>query len=216
MNLAAALALIADRFGLDADELCAYADEDTVGGFHPDERRSKWPGGSIWEVEGKVIYALARHKHPRLMLNLGGWKGCSTAHLMAALIENQFGTLGSVDLYPEPRVESWSRFEDRLTRFTTDGVKFVEAMPANEYDFCFEDMYHSYDQVVRVWSAFVAKAPPGSWMISHDSEHNPIPGDAAYNDGAVVRAAIESVVGDDYLSVLIEPSDCGLACWRKP
>ena len=89
------LAAIAADWGFDADALIAYADEDEIGGYP-----ERWPGGSLWSVEGQTLYALTRALKPARVVEFGTWQGCSGSHLAAALVANEHGTLVCVDPYP--------------------------------------------------------------------------------------------------------------------
>ena len=60
-DLERTLARMADNYGLDAQQLIAYAAEDEIGGW---TYLGYWPGGSIWAVEGKILYALIRAIQP--------------------------------------------------------------------------------------------------------------------------------------------------------
>jgi hypothetical protein len=48
----------------DPQELIGYAAEDTLGGYHWDERQRQFPSGSLWQVEGQMLYALVRWLKP--------------------------------------------------------------------------------------------------------------------------------------------------------
>src|SRR5688572_10960959 len=97
MNLSDALHALAEQLNLDADSLLAYANEDAVGGFHADAAQSKWQVGSIWGVEGQVLYALTRALKPQSIAEFGVNAGCSSTHFLSALEANGQGELHSID-----------------------------------------------------------------------------------------------------------------------
>lgn len=207
MNLDTALDTIADRFGLDARELIAYASEDTIGGYSFDPTQSKWPGGSIWAVDGQVLYALTRATKPALVVQLGGWRGCSTAHFAAALAANGKGRLISVDRYPEPAIDAANT---HVSYWTGDALDFLRDLKANTCALVYEDIGHGLVETRDVWTLAMQKVKKGGYVVSHDSEHT-----TGQDDGALVRAGIEAAGVSDYLSMLIEPGDCGLAIARR-
>lgn len=209
MDLNTALRQIAETYDLKADDLIAYAAEDTIGGYHADPNQSKWHIGSVWGVDGQVIYALIRATKPRFLLNLGVLYGCSLTHTMAAVRKN---------MDENPRYRAVVTGVDLNTpAFLPDGAEFLgmnaleyieTAMPENKVDFLFEDFMHGIDSVRRVWQAFHAKARKNAFIISHDATH--------YLAGKDVRLGIVASGVLDPLILAIEPSDCGLAVWRKP
>src|SRR5947209_4711129 len=95
-----ALATLAAQLGLDPQALIAYAAEDHIGGFNMDVNRRRWAPGSIWEVEGKVLYALVRALKPAHVVEIGTWFGCGASHILEALAMNKKGKLTSIDTDP--------------------------------------------------------------------------------------------------------------------
>lgn len=203
MNLDAALSTIADRFGLDAAELQRYAAEDTIGGYSPNTVERKWDTGSIFGVEGQVLYALIRATKPHLALNLGGWRGCSTAHMASALAADGSGKLITVDLSPQPEQTDY----DNIEYITGDAVDYMAKLAKNKVDLVFEDIGHSEAETRAVWETVLTKGRKGAWIISHDNLH-PLA-------GKVVTDGIRAAGVSDALALLIEPSDCGLAIYHK-
>src|SRR3990167_10454525 len=95
MHLHSALEQIASAYSLDANALIAYAAEDLETGW--DHGEGEWPTGSIWQVEGQVLYALVRALKPARVLELGTWYGCSATHILQALEANGYGALLVLD-----------------------------------------------------------------------------------------------------------------------
>jgi predicted O-methyltransferase YrrM len=198
MNLNQTLTQIAKDFGLNANELIAYADEDqSIGGYHPDPRFQKFAAGAVWEVEGQILYALIRAVQPDNMLELGSFSGCSSQHMKSAMFANG----GDPSKY--------------YTCVSVDGAHGAVVMDAamflretdEAYGLIFEDTTHSRENLFAVWQAGVPKLQPGGFMVSHDALH--------FREGVHVRAGIEDA-GIEAKYYLTEPSDCGLAIWRKP
>lgn len=212
MSLPNALAKIAARFDLPSDDLTAYATEDDHTGW--DQGAGDWPTGSLWRVEGQVLYALIRALKPATVLELGTWHGCSATHMLAALARNgHAATLTSVDnnievtgqpsvigeMIPDPLRERWQSVHDDILHFvtTTDQT----------YDFIFEDGFHDTPQVTAVWQAAQRLLNPGGFIVSHDAMH--------FIVGEGIRAGIAAAGVDDVLCLDVKPSDCGLAVWKK-
>jgi predicted O-methyltransferase YrrM len=80
---------------LDRGAFGRFAREDRHGGW--DHGAGTFPKGSIWRVEGQVLYALVRALRPRYVADLGTHAGASATHLVAAVEANRFGRLVSVD-----------------------------------------------------------------------------------------------------------------------
>lgn len=199
--LDAAIATIAAQVGVDAAALIAYAAEDTIGGY-PD----RWPTGSLWAVEGQVLYALTRALRPQWVVELGVHVGCSTTHLRSAVQRNGTGRVTSVD--------QWSGagrdIPAPLARFGAlvfeEATAWLRTVPDQSIDLLFEDCIHSESEVRDIWQLARQKCKPGALIVSHDSEHG--------DDGVQVRAGVKAAGFDNPLSLLIRPSDCGLIMAR--
>ena len=202
MNLKQALKRIADEFELNADELYEFALEDKIGGYHPDPRLSKWTIGSIWEVEGQILYALVRALKPKNVLEVGSFMGASTSHIAEALLTNGTGKLICVDI--NHQMVNGKRYKGIIEQVTSD--LFDYKFPARKFDFVYEDANHDVEQVAHVWGQFKSKGKKNAMIVSHDAMHHVV--------GKAVREGIEEVT-DEYLKLLVQPSDCGLAVWRK-
>lgn len=209
MNLYDALTQVAQTYDLDTEDLQNFATMDTVGGYHSDPVQARWTIGSIWHVEGQILYALIRATKPKFVVNLGVFHGCSTAHIMAAVTAIQADDpkykpiVVAVDLYHPQSVPDGVEF------IGMDAVEYVETqMPTKKVDLLFEDLDHGIVSVKRVWTAFQEKAKKGALILSHDATH--------YLVGKDIRFGIEASGVTDPLVLDIEPSDCGVAVWRKP
>lgn len=209
-----ALDNIATAFDLDTDELIKYADEDSYGGYHPNG--GTFPIGSMWEVEGKVLSALVRAIKPRNILELGTSRGCSATHFLEAMRYNendchldcvdngsQVATIG--DLIPP-------RFAGNYEIHNMDMAQIIASAPDASYDLILEDGMHEPGQVEMVWRAAYRLLRPGGVILSHDAEHFIV--GAAVREG-IARAGYFGAV-PPARTVLIAPSDCGYAYWRKP
>jgi len=201
LNLHETLTRIAEDFNLNADELIAYAEEDTLDNAY-DGNPDTSPMGSVFGAEAKTLYALVRALKPQTLLELGSFRGVSASHIALALQANGSGVLVCVDM--KRRMDL---FPESLTPFIAfferDGLEFV-SQSSNEWDFVFEDMGHETDQVAHVWTNI--RISKGGFLLSHDVCHAGV--------GKKVEAGIMQS-GKGAFAYLTEPSDCGFAIWRN-
>lgn len=213
MHLSDALHAIADQLQLNAEELITYAAEDEIGGW-PDLR---WPGGALWSVEGKTLYAITRALQPQHILECGTREGCSATHLLTALKANGSGHLTSVDLCSIEDI-SGAGFgglvpEELRDRWTFHAPMSAETLLDSDdtpFSLVFEDTDHTFVTTMSILARLVNR-PSVQVVISHDIVH-------PYATEAV-RAAWTQVFGEegkDWRAYHIAPSDCGLAIWRRP
>jgi len=202
MNLNEVLHDIAAKFNLSADDLIAYATEDNIGGW--DNGNGGWEIGSLWSVEGKVLYALIRALKPAKVLELGTHTGCSASHIAAALIKNESGKLTCVDANENAGANIPDELRSVITFKAQDALEYV-SKSRTKWDFVYEDLMHTTEQVSHVWSS--AKLSKNGVLVSHDAMH--------YVVGKAVRQGIAES-GKDPAYYLIDPADCGLAIWQNP
>lgn len=215
VSLDVALDNIATAFDLDTDELIEYAALDPWGGYHA-EKDDGFPIGSMWRVEGNVIYALVRALKPARVLETGTSRGCSATHILQALWDNgRDGFLDCVDngyqvAIPGDMIPA--KFKDLYQIHKRDMMEFLDEVPDHTYDFYLEDALHNTDQVEKAWRSAYRILRPGGMMLSHDAEH--------FIVGERVRAGIAQAgyfgLPNPARTVLIAPSDCGFGYWRKP
>lgn len=207
MEFVTALTLIADQLSLDPYTLETYALEDsTIGGYHSDPKQAKWISGSLWQVEGKILYALIRTLKPMAVLELGVHVGASTTHLRAAIEANGYGYVTSIDKWEGAGAGIPARLASHGKLVFEDALTYIASLPDNTIDFVFEDLIHSESEVYDVITALRPKLRKGAVVVHHDSEHG--------DDGEKVRAGIRQAGVTGGKSYAIEPSDCGLGIWR--
>lgn len=216
-SLPAAQIAIAGQFDLNLADLRRYMTEDTIGGYHSDERQSKWPVGSLWSVEGALLYALTRIIQPELVIEIGTHLGCSTTHFAAALKANGKGkvisidTAKSIDLHGTGIYAVGELIQDDLRDYVelvnADGVAFVQnALGYGAAAIIYEDADHSSETTRAVWTAGSGKLAAGGFLISHDACHFLVGED-------IWLGVMQSGTQNPHRH-LIEPSDCGVALWR--
>ena len=213
MSLPNALHTLSSAYDLPLVDLLDYANEDPHDGW--DHGAGSWPTGSIWKVEGVVLYALIRALKPASVLELGTWHGCSATHMLEAVKRNDNGAkVTSVDnhyqaqsqggaaiggMIPDPLRDCWV-YEN------ADILEFMQAEQGH-YDFIFEDGFHDPAQVEAVWREGQRVLSPGGVMVSHDALHHLVGND--------VQAGMMAAGISDPLLLKIAPSDCGLAVWKR-
>ena len=213
MNLPDAFEQAANLLGLDKQALNDFAAEDELGGW---TYLGYWPGGSIWEVEGKFLYALVRALEPENVFESGTKAGCSATHMLTALKANKKGTLTSVDLGIDTDIEpeGYGALIPKLLKkkwtfhANTRTEDFLDS-DETPFDFVFEDTNHEVDTTVAILSRLKARESV-KVVVSHDICHP--------WSGWAMREAWTQVFGvqdSDWHTFCIEPSDCGLAIWRR-
>ena len=202
-----ALEQLAHHFGLDAAELQAYAAEDGVGGYGTGMqagRQSLWPGGSVWEEEGKALYALVRALRPRVIVEVGSLVGCSTSHLALACLRNGAGTVYAVD--PAADLSRVSR-ELRHWIFQVREDVFTWTPPEG-IDFVFEDGAHTPGFTQAALKHLRPNLSPNAAVLCHDA--------CQQSYGRHILPELRAVMGEHADAALITPSDCGLGFARHP
>lgn len=224
ISLEAALDSIALAFGFDADTLIEYAALDPHGGYHA-AYDDGFPTGSIWRVEGQILYALVRALIDSLPANaafyaveLGTHYGCSATHILQAIADSgKGGTLVCVDLNGAAGNMIPNHLLDYVEFVTGDMFDYLAKQATGVFDLILEDGSHGTDDVARVWTAAHSLLAPGGVIVGHDAEH----WHAASNSG-VGEAVREGIAHAGYYGLvapvrtyLVQPSDCGLAVFRK-
>ena len=102
-----------------------YINEDTIGGY-PD----KWPSGSIWGVEGQILYALTRILKPNTIIEIGTSIGCSTEHFLRALDMNSKGRIYTIDIAEN---EIFIETENENLLNERDLTEIIDAMKSKGY-----------------------------------------------------------------------------------
>lgn len=208
-----ALNRVARQLSLDAEALRRYAAEDNIGGWPASlPPYVDWPGGSIWSVEGKFLYAVTRALQPAHILECGTKWGCSTSHLLSAAA-HYGGVVVSVDKGVDDDIPPGgygARIPDELRhRWTLQcpiaAQDFIQA-DATPFTLAYEDTIHQAAETADILSRLKARESI-QVIISHDICHPWV--------GYEMRQAWEAVFGDDWQSYCIEPSDCGLAVWKR-
>ncbi len=190
---------------INAADFWSYMSEDEIGGYHEKDELAKWPCGSIWEIEGQILYALVRALKPKNVVEIGTFHGCSATHIASALVANGAGTLYCVDpayndgMIPEP-------YLDRIKSRPMKHSKFFETTKLKTIDMIFEDGPHDAQTTFESIDGAIKLMPDDGLVVAHDACH--------FLVGEEVSKGMQRACGD-FEKALIEPSDCGLGYWRK-
>lgn len=217
------LTFISLQIGADPAALIAYAGEDTLGGYHFDPVKARFPIGSLWEVEGQILYALIRHLKPEVVVEIGGWAGASASHLALAVMNNKSGHVISVDSYigDSQNVVGAAHgalippaLKPYVDLVNADGRVWLAAQAPLSIGMVFEDADHSPDLVMELSRLALSKIKAGGYLVNHDAGHV----QAFYPNGNVTPSPVGQNVQDglaragaDFRAYLAAPSDCGLA-----
>jgi len=204
MNLPQFFSHIGTQLGLNADVLMRFAEEDKIGGFNHDPNTRRWPMGSMWEVEGKALYALIRAMKPRAVLEIGTWVGCSATHILEALAVNGKGRLVSIDTNGQSGDQIPLSLRKRWKLLEGRAEDVIPTVALTDIDLVFEDGPHGLENTAAILDAMRKHLAP-SLIISHDGAH--------FLVGANIREAYRRTFGQPPEAILIEPSDCGFAYW---
>lgn len=197
-TLTDALRAIADFGNLNADELIAYAAEDTFGG-----RGDFAHSGSmcITRAEGQILYALVRAFAPVNVVEVGCYIGVSSTHILAALEDNNaHGFLTSVDVEPQDMVIP----EALAHRWQFERGEARERI-WQATDFVFEDGDHTRDLTSKVLIA--AMQHGARCVVSHDAHNASV--------GSEICAAFQAITAGDYMTVMVDDVALGLAIWFR-
>jgi predicted O-methyltransferase YrrM len=146
--------------------------------------------------ERVTLYSLIFGMQPRNCLEIGTFRGGSSAIICGAMNDTGFGQLACVDPTPKIEPELWSQLSNRCRMFegpSPDILSEVARQIDELFDFVLIDANHTYEAVRRDVAAVLPYLADQAYLLFHD---------ANYPD--VRRAIDESVASCGYLT------DCGL------
>lgn len=210
MTLEQAVTQVASDLGLDREALWGYTQEDNVGGYREQGAEAEtpaWPGGSVWEEEGRLLYGLVRALKPERIVEIGSLVGCSTSHLALACQRNGMGKVYAVD----PALE-FSRVDAALLEYVLPIPEdvFVWELPDGPVSLVFEDGAHTPGFTRAALEKLRPALAPGAVVVSHDYLHARLGRHVSQEFDEVLAGCPNAVVG----SARIAPSDCGLGYAR--
>lgn len=207
MNFTEALPIIAEFLNIDAKELAAYTEEDTMPGK---DIVGEKPGYIPFTDDGKLLYALVRILKPRTILESGVDEGGSINHMAAALKKNGIrggGDIMGVDIRtdnPGGHMEEWAK---PFANIVSSDIKyFVGRNDLPRFDFIHEDSSHEVHTVRAVYENLPKLMPHGGVIVSHD---------LFTGVGTAIRTGIkDSGFEGKPLYICYDSSPCGWAIMR--
>ena len=197
-----ALEMLADVVGISWETMKGYgAERPDITGWSGDGLNTDWPIGSMWADEGHILYALIRALRPLVVVEMGIHHGCSSKHILAAMVKNKRGKLHSVDI--ALRDDYDVTVAERKRWEIQSGTAQAANYPKNA-DIVFEDLMHDFEGTRQALK--IAKKLKAPFVISHDGEHDGV--------GQNIRDAFVDVYGT-YNSFITEGCDCGFAYWKE-
>ncbi len=146
--------------------------------------------------ERVALYSLIFGMQPKNCLEIGTFRGGSSAIICGAMDDTGFGQLACVDPMPKIEPALWSKMSNRCRLFegpSPDVLTEVAKHISTPFDFALIDANHTYDAVRRDIVGVLPYLADQAYILFHD---------ANYPD--VKRAIDESV------KEFVELTDCGL------
>jgi predicted O-methyltransferase YrrM len=146
--------------------------------------------------ERVVLYSLIFGLQPRNCLEIGTFRGGSTAIICGAMDDTGYGQLACVDPMPRVDPELWSRIGHRCRMFegaSPDILPEVGKEMGVAFDFAFIDGNHTHEYIRRDIAGVLPLLADTAYLLFHD---------AHYDD---VNKAI-----DEAVATVPELTDCGL------
>jgi predicted O-methyltransferase YrrM len=146
--------------------------------------------------ERVALYSLIFGMQPRNCLEIGTFRGGSSAIICAAMDDTGFGQLVCVDPMPKIDPALWSQLSNRCRLFEGPSPEILAEVAKQvkmPFDFVLIDANHTYDAVRRDITGVLPHLADQAYLLFHD---------ANYTD--VKRAIDEVVAASDQLT------DCGL------
>lgn len=208
MNLHEGLHLVADYLLLDDVRLIDYAEQDQIGGWDYDAYKHNWPCGSIFGIEGQILYALAREYRPEQVVMMSIMTGgCALSHIAAGLLETA-GRVVCVDSERNAAYLTRAEYAPVIDFAVIYGIEYLRSAPDSSIDILFDDLPKSIDTGAEIARQAQRVLRPGGLLIVHDAAH--------FLVGATIQEGLRRGGINDHLTVKIDDTDCGLAIWKKP
>lgn len=185
------------------DDFIRYAAEDTIGGYHSDPSQCKYPVGSLWGIDGQILYALCRWLKPDHVVEIGTHRGASAVHILSALAKNDHGRLTTIDVVESTGDLIPPNLMGRCDRIFGRGQDLIPGLA--KADLVFEDASHGADDVFEILGAAAKHLAP-KIVVSHDATH--------FLAGADIQEGWRRAFGDDFTAMATPPGDCGMAFRR--
>ena len=145
---------------------------------------TEYRGWSMRYKEGNILYNICRKLKPEIVLEIGTFHGFSSAYLLSAIKDNDYGFLYSVDSNIEhlkiahEYLKNISKNFELIEAFSSYiSPKYITTDYAFELDWdkpidlLFVDGAHDFKSVISDLDKFVPYVTKGGLVICHDYDH---------------------------------------------
>jgi predicted O-methyltransferase YrrM len=125
--------------------------------------------------ERVALYSLVFGLQPRNCLEVGTFRGGSSAIICGAMDDTGFGQLACVDPMPKIDSELWSRLSHRCRLFTGPSPEILSEVSqtvGEPFDFALIDANHTYDYVRRDIDAVLPLLADEAYVLFHDGHYD--------------------------------------------
>lgn len=136
------------------------------------------------------------------VVEFGVKNGCSSKHILAALVRSQTGELVSYDSTPAVDEDSFTPAQLELWQLVKADA-CIAKLPSNA-GLVFEDTLHTVESTELLVARAINELEPRI-ILSHDSEHHVV--------GAFVREGFRNATGGLFRRLVTDDSNCGLVYW---
>lgn len=143
---------------------------------------TNYRGWSMRYNEGNILYNICRKLKPETILEIGTYHGFSSAYLLSAIKDNDYGFLYSVDPHSKhlkvahEHLKNISKYFELIEAFSSD-QRFspMPSVPELNWDkivdLLFIDGAHDFKSVMSDLNKFVPFVAKGGLILCHDYDH---------------------------------------------
>lgn len=169
---------------------------------------------SIEKIFGLMLYGAVKHARPSVVLELGTAVGYSTAWMLLALNENEYGHIYAVDLVASDN-PIWKQVGLDTSRLTYLSNDFIDTLREDSrlppvFDLVFHDAGHNVAEVEKDLAWVLPRLAVGGSLVVHDTVYSPQIGES-------LRRFFESPERQDFwkFESIDEASGVGIATRLK-
>jgi cephalosporin hydroxylase len=141
--------------------------------------------------ERVALYSLIFGIQPKNCLEIGTFRGGSSAIICGALDDTGFGQLACVDMDPKIEPELWAKMSNRCRLFcgaSPDVLSDVAREVGMPFDFVLIDGDHRYEFVTRDIDGVLPYLSDSAYLLFHDANHSNVK--RALDDAVVSRSQL--------------------------
>lgn len=152
------------------------------------ERIDSLPQDDSASIEEKrLLYAIVRATKPMYCIETGTHKGLSGLYIAAALKENGFGVLYTLDPFSYGQMENIAKFPELSDHIKPLKMRGVDFHPEQDVDFFFCDGFHEKEAVEEEMRHFFPHLSNDAIVVFHDCDRT------EWNDTNGVNAAVKGI-----------------------